>query len=80
VSYTIDFDVPLDAIPPNMSSRIRKELEEIGAVLDDIPADSIIWDSLGASALQLDVGPWRITYVVDTAKQRIVVNHFRLRS
>jgi hypothetical protein len=67
------FSDAMTDVPAHTRVRLLKMLEEVAASLAEIPVSSVVWDSLEAAPLQLDLAGWRFIYSVSRESSRIVV-------
>ncbi len=73
------FSDPLADVPADTRVRLLKALEDVAATLSEVPAFSLVWDSLEAAPLQLDFEGWRFIYTVSREKGHLRVREHKLR-
>jgi hypothetical protein len=74
VTYSVHFEVKLEAIPDGPRQEIRRTVQQIADVVSTIPGSSPFWSSMKDSLLQVDVQGWRLVYRVlpDRREVRVI--------
>jgi hypothetical protein len=64
VTYSVHFEVNLEAIPEGARHEIRRTVQQIADVVSTISGSSPFWSSMKDSLLQVDVQGWRLVYKI----------------
>jgi hypothetical protein len=73
MTYTVQFQVGLDAVPDGALREIRRTMAQIAEAVTTIPGASPFWLSMKDSLLQIDVEDWRVVYRVEPGRREIHV-------
>jgi hypothetical protein len=73
VTYSVHYDVSLEAIPEDAQQEIVRIMLQIAEVVSTVPDSSPFWSSMKASLLQIDVNEWRVVYRIDPSRREIYV-------
>jgi len=73
VTYSVHFEVTLEAIPDAPRQEIRRTVQQIADVVSTIPGSSPFWSSMKESLLQVDVKGWRLVYRILPDRREIRV-------
>ncbi len=73
VTYSVHFEVTLEAIPDVPRQEIRRTVQQIADVVSTIPGSSPFWSSMKESLLQVDVKGWRLVYRILPDRREIRV-------
>ena len=80
MELVVDFSDSLPDVSSDTRERLLKALQEVAASLTEAPNFSVVWDSIEAAPLQLDLDGWRFLYTVSRERARLtVIEHKHLK-
>lgn len=73
MAFAVVFQAGLEEVPVHVRATLRDRLLDVGAVLETIPDQSVVMESMAQSPMRLDVDGWRFGYKVDPLNHRLLV-------
>ena len=65
MSYSVQFNIKLEALSDVERRQIEQTMQQIAEVVDTVPKASPFWASMKDSVLQIDVAGYRLGYRIE---------------
>jgi hypothetical protein len=73
LTYSVHYDMSLEAIPEDAQREIVRIMLQIAEVVGTVPDSSPFWSSMKDCLLQIDVNRRRVIYRIDPSRREIHV-------